>query len=80
MVELSTFDIWFYVFIGIVMSLGGFFIFHYYQMWAKRQLENLDSSLVRASGLILFASFGITLTGMLIIYVFGYMLISIHFK
>jgi len=78
-VELSTFDIWFYVIIGVSMSLGGFFLFHYYNAWAKRQLKNADSSFIRGSALVWFVGFGISLTGIGITYLFGSALISLYF-
>ena len=80
MVELSTFDIWLYVILGIIMSVGGFFLFHFYNVWSKRQLiEHSDSSFIRGSALVWFISFGITLTGVGITYLFGFALIHIYF-
>ena len=79
MIELTTFDLWFYVVLGVTMSLGGFFLFHYYNAWAKRQLESADSSFVRGSALVWLVSFGITLTGIGITYIFGLPLFSLYF-
>ncbi|MBO9492427.1 hypothetical protein J7384_18845 [Endozoicomonas sp. G2_1] len=80
MTELTIFDIWLYFIIGIAMSLGGFFLFHYYNIWAKRQLSNADSSLIRSTALVWFVGFGISLTGIGITYIFGTVLFSSYFS
>ncbi|MBQ4833556.1 hypothetical protein J8L70_09925 [Pseudoalteromonas sp. MMG010] len=80
MIELSTFDLWFYVLFGIALALGGFFLFYYYNNWVKRQLEDVGSSFIRGSLLVWFIGFGISLTGVGVTYIFGSALFSFYFS
>ncbi len=79
---MAEFDDVFYTLIGLCMTFGGFFLFHFYMKWAKQQSEtsSADNALIRGTTLVLIAGFGITLQGITIIYSFGLPLLKTVFR